>query len=67
MGWARSGPEICRGHFSSRYTGIRLRADALVASAVQESAGGVKQQPLPTPKSYDGGLWNLSLRLNIGK
>ena len=27
-----------------RYTGVRLRADALVASALQESAGGANKQ-----------------------
>ena len=58
MRCARSGPEICRSHWAHhrtllegiggnltlRYTGVRLRADALVASALQESAGGAKQQ-----------------------
>ena len=33
-----------QGKPTPRYTGVRLRADALVASAVQESAGGAKQQ-----------------------
>ena len=40
-------PDSIRGSQGSptlRYTRVRLRADALVASALQESVGGAKQQ-----------------------
>ena len=42
-----SSPDSIRGSQGNptlTYTGVRLRADALVASALQESAGGAKQQ-----------------------
>ena len=47
LGLLGSSPDSSRGSQGNptlRYTGARLRADALVASAFQESAGGAKQQ-----------------------
>ena len=47
----RSSLDLIResqGKLTPRYTRVSLKADTLVASAVQESAGGATQQQLPT-------------------